>query len=1488
MATVDFYIIVAIFFYFNAAFYDCLTNYSINESTFGYLCICLINPCKMKNTIRLKYILGILLLALHFVLAKGQPICVARQYTVRDGLIQSNPAQILQGHNGFMWVSTWNGVSRFDGRDFETFQFDSLMNQHMQRLENTVDGNLWMIAYDRHSLYLYDIREDRLTSILKQYEQQFNTPLEIENLYPLSKGITWVTLNNGGCFRISDKECTVPSGIRYITAIDEVELGKVSKVFEDKQGDEWVFSDKGVSIFGKRTISAYPFSMFETMDNIVFLASGNGRLAYYDLNTKQFNIVPFQEKIQHINAIKVLKDHQLAILSDKGLYVCRFPDLTIKKYDVSLPGHTDAAVKKVYQDSKGLVWAFTELPGIVRLDLNTGMKQYLNTPSEYEASSPENELFIYEDPNGVIWTIPHKGIFSYYDETNRVLKAYFTPGRNLIPYSPIIKTTYVDRQNNLWIKSQRSFIKMFFPKSPYTYMELDDYFDTKSFLSDENENLWIATKKGIIRIMDSQKKLVGYLSAQGELTKTETVFTDGGIYVMLKDKARNIWIGSKEKGLFRLVPQNQPYHYEVHHYKNNPSDPYSISNNKISCMNEDHQGHIWIGTYGGGLNLVEEKKDGTVRFIHAENKLSGFPISRTNSVRCMIEGPDNILLVGTVEGLVTFSSDFSDYENIRFHLNLPRPQAADGLCSADIMSVLRATDGTIYCYCYGGGLCKLVSSDLLSDELKFQSFSKNTSPLARAMVEDKNQNIWICSETDISLFNVSNQTFESFGETFFNRSFNYSECFPVTDKQGNILMGTEGGMLVFSPDSIVKQTHESPIVVTGIKYSEDNLSHILNDADYLEIPTQRRNFTISFAALDYTNSADIEYAYKLDDNQWYYIGKKNSVSFVNLPAGKYQFQMKATNGDGIWMTSVKTVTLQVLPTFWETGWAKAFYIFVILVVSLAIGSIFFYIYYLKHKVNMEQKLAEIKVRSFIDISHELRTPLTLIAGPVSEVLSQEPLTSRAQQHLQLVQKNINRMLLLINQVLDFRKIQNKKMGLTIEYRDIIILLHNIMDNFRLMATEKNINFTLQTTLSSVCLWIDSDKFEKIIFNLLSNAFKYTPDHKAITILVTENEQVVTIAVKDEGMGIQKDKVPYIFERFTTISKENDMQPSSGIGLSLVHELVKMLHGEILVESEVKKGSVFKLILHKGKEIYAQDRNIEYLLDDTPDEQETVWVESENVDKNPLPDSDTVAGAKEASIQVMVVEDNAELRQFVCEILSDTYHVTGAVDGVAALEIMEKETPDFIITDIMMPRMDGVELIKHIKENVGTCDIPIIILSAKSSIEDRIQGLQLGIDDYIPKPFSSDYLKSRIENLIAQRKALQTAFLSKYDVQPEKESIEQIAYPVSQIVPLDEQFMQKLVGFMEENYSNPALRVNDLAEFMNMSRSVFNRKVNGIIGISPIEYIKNYRLNKAKALIQSGMSFSEVAFAVGFSDPGYFGKAFKKEFNQTLTEYKNNN
>ena len=1434
----------------------------------------------MGKIIRLKYVLASLLLSLSFCLLKGQPLCIAQQYTVKDGLVQNNPSQILQDHNGFIWISTWNGLSRFDGREFATFKFDFFDNNHMQKIENTNDGNLWMISYDRKNLYLYDTHYNQIHNVLQTYEQKFSTPLQINELYALSKGVTWITLKSGGCFRIPDQEYNNPESIRHVHIIDNIEItDKIYKICQDNKGNEWILSNKGVALYNKQIISPYPFSMFENIDSFVFLASSSGRLACYNTDTNQFSVIPLSTASQTIKGIRKLEKGRLAILTNSSLYVYDLSKKTIREQTLSIPGYSVTHIQKIFQDLKGYIWAFTNAPGIIRLNIENGIQQYLNTPAKYAPSSPENELFIYEDPNQVIWTIPTQGAFSYYDEESKSLKYYFPPNENNKPYQPVIKSHYVDNKKNLWIKSQRSLIKMFFPKNRYSYQTLDPDFDTESLITDEKKNLWIATKKGNIHILNSDKQPLGYLSQKGRLTRDQNTFAASGIYALLMSKDKNIWIGSKEEGLYKLVPSSSPHQYEVFHYKHASNNPYSISSNNISCLYEDHNGRIWVGTFGGGLNLIEEKGN-MVRFINSRNQLLHYPIQQTSHVRCIMETTNKHILVGTINGLVTFSSQFAEYENIHFYLNTYR-HGNDGLSSSDIMSLLQSADGSIYTYCYGGGLCKLISTELQSNQLEFKSYSKNTSQLARAMTEDKSGNIWLCSETDITRFNVHSNTFEHFGQTFFNRSFNYSECLPIFNSQGDIFIGTEGGVLSFTPDEICKQIYEVPIVITGIQYPEDSLSHILNNATSLEIPTSQRNFTVSFAALDYTNSMDIEYAYTMNDNQWYYIGKKNSVSFVDLPAGEYNLKIKATNGEGIWMDTFKTANIHVLPTFWETTWAKVFYLLLFLMVSLIISYIFFYIYYLKHKVSMEQHLAEVKIRSFVDISHELRTPLTLISGPISEVLSQEPLTPRANKHLNLVQKNVNRMLLLINQVLDFQKIQNKKMRLTIEHKDIIEFLHTIMDNFQLLATKKNINFSLQTSQSSAWLWIDSDKFEKIIFNLLSNAFKYTPPNKSIIVTVNDTRKNVSIAIKDEGIGIQKDKIPHIFERFTTVSRENSMQPSSGIGLSLVNELVKIMHGEIRVESEIRKGSTFILTLQKGKEIYSKDENVEYVLHDIfeQDKKHTKQKEKETLTED--------ASLKEAPIKILVAEDNTELRLFICDILSKTYDVREAIDGVMALNEIAKDIPDFIITDIMMPNMDGVELIKQVKGNIQTCDLPIIVLSAKSSIEDRIAGLQLGIDDYIPKPFSAEYLRIRIDNLLTQRESLQKTILSRLNSQSEnnKALIEQIAYPVSQIIPIDELFVQKLVEFMDANYSNPDLRVNELADYMNMSRSVFNRKINGIMGISPIEYIKRFRISKAKHFIVSGMSISEISFSVGFSDPNYFSKAFKKEVGLTPTEYK---
>ena len=386
-----------------------------------------------------------------------------------------------------------------------------------------------------------------------------------------------------------------------------------------------------------------------------------------------------------------------------------------------------------------------------------------------------------------------------------------------------------------------------------------------------------------------------------------------------------------------------------------------------------------------------------------------------------------------------------------------------------------------------------------------------------------------------------------------------------------------------------KSSYVPPIVFTGLKIQGHLTDHSIDNLEELELEPSQRNVTFQFAALDYVNPKGILYAYRLQglEKEWNEADNNRSASYINLPAGKYQLQIKSTNSDGVWVDNVRTLSIHVLPTFWETYWAWLLYFILFILFTASIVYVLFYIYRLRHRVDMEQQLANIKLRFFTDISHELRTPLTLISSPVTEVLENEPLSPSAREHLTLVHQNTERMLRLMNQILDFRKIQNQKMKLLIEETDLIPLLQKVMSSFKLIAEEKNINYQLTSTIQSVYSWVDRDKFEKIFFNLLSNAFKYTPTDKSITVNITTKEKTVEIEVADEGIGIAVEKQHSLFQRFESLVKQNILQPSSGIGLSLVKEMVEMHHGTITVNSQPGIGSRFTVSLPLQRENFSK-------------------------------------------------------------------------------------------------------------------------------------------------------------------------------------------------------------------------------------------------------------------------------------------------------------
>ena len=527
-----------------------------------------------------------------------------------------------------------------------------------------------------------------------------------------------------------------------------------------------------------------------------------------------------------------------------------------------------------------------------------------------------------------------------------------------------------------------------------------------------------------------------------------------------------------------------------------------------------------------------------------------------------------------------------------------------------------------------------------------------------------------------------------------------------------------------------------------------------------------------------------------------------------------------------------------------------------------------------------------KLRFFTNISHELRTPLTLIDGPVNFILRRSDLDNEVRESLKVVERNTQRMLRLVNQILDFRKIQNNKMKLRIEHIEIVSFTQRIMENFQTIAEENRIDFLFETEKPQLYLWIDTDKVEKIIFNLLSNAFKYTHPGKNIKLFIHEDENTVSIGVQDQGIGISENKRKSLFVRFETLLDRNLFaQNSSGIGLSLVKELVDMHHATIDVDSKEGEGSCFTVHFKKGKEHYGD--NVEFVVADD------IYVTNGN--EEPTATTETTTAESEAQAgdpqTLLIVEDNVEMRFFLRSIFAKRFKVIEASNGNEGLEKATTFIPDIIISDVMMPEKDGIQMTRELRNQLATSHIPIVLLTAKTDMDSKLQGMELGVDSYITKPFSAVYLEARVNNLLERRRSLRQFYYehlmdSTPAGQPEPAEAQEQTQAMS---PQDRKFIDKLTELMEKNMDNGDLVVDDLVKEMAVSRSVFFKKLKSLTGLAPVEFIKEMRVKRAANLIESGeFNMTQIAYMVGINDPRYFSKCFKQRFGMTPTEYKDRN
>ena len=694
-----------------------------------------------------------------------------------------------------------------------------------------------------------------------------------------------------------------------------------------------------------------------------------------------------------------------------------------------------------------------------------------------------------------------------------------------------------------------------------------------------------------------------------------------------------------------------------------------------------------------------------------------------------------------------------------------------------------------------------------------------------------------------------------------------------------MFLGSLYGALCITPDELHKSDFVPPIVFSHLDIYLNNTSRrqdIYNHREVQYLQADERNFIITFAALDYVNSPAIKYAYRIKglNDQWIDLGNNRSASLVNIPAGDYLFQVKSTNADGVWVDNVTSLSIHIAPVFGETVWAILLYTIIAVGIMLVVVYIVIRITNLQRRVDFEQQISNLKLRFFTDISHELRTPLTLITSPIDEVISNEKLSDVGMENMQVAKRNADRMLRLINQILDFRKIQNDKMKVLVEQVDVIPLILKIYGNFVPMAHTHRIDFRLICPLDTFVMYTDVDKLEKILFNLLSNAFKYTPDEKSIFLSVTCEKQILCLQVKDEGRGINAQKLNRLFTRFDTLD-EADPNMSTGIGLSLVKELLNLLHGTVRVDSKLGEGSSFFVRLPGSRDTFDADANAEFILAD-----------GENSGSETVVPDNLIEEEEDKETRILIIEDNEELRHFICGVLAREYVVFEAGNGRQGLEMTLSELPDIVISDIMMPEMDGIEYLKQVKGNSDICHIPIILLSAKSSLNDQIQGLEYGADEYITKPFSSAYLKARVDSLLKQRQMLYDYYTSKMREEKDASLMEQLAPSTPQVTHFDDDFIRNILQSVEENIQNSEFRIDDLAEAMSMSRTVFYRKVKSLMGVSPVDFVKTMRIKRAVQLLeQDELTVSEVGYMSGFTTPQYFSRVFKEAMGCTPKEYK---
>jgi signal transduction histidine kinase/ligand-binding sensor domain-containing protein/DNA-binding response OmpR family regulator len=1238
--------------------------------------------------------------------------------------------------------------------------------------------------------------------------------------------------------------------------------------------------DEGSTLFPIQSLTV-------SSDNKLWIGTDEMGLFVLDIATNHLtNYTYFTDSSSIENAIYSIleiKDHQFYISTSNGVYL--FNDQT--KNCKRVIENVDARILRFDQDSSILVGAFMQGNYYYKIKRN-GAVEKINI----SISSTNKNLIPQCDSFGNIWLgIGDIGLLFF--DAKRNTEYLFT----------------YDKYNSTGISSNA----------------------ITSFCEDKWGNMWVGTYDSGVNLYERRAK--AFVHVKDNFLPNG--LRNNKVRAMFSDSDGDIWIGTKINGTLSKFNRDN---LTFTHYIPNPSDPNALSNDLIFCITEDKPGFLWIGT-ANGLDLFEKKTGKTKVWFHDPNNANSL---ESNVIYALFKD-DNKLYIGYfLEGFGIYDTELNSFKIYQ--------QSDDSTSISDnkVRVFHKDRNGNLWIGTLNGlNLFHPETGTFTSFKHQVGDSTSISDNIIQCICEDKNSNLWIGTMLGVNFFDPGEKTFKTYttsdglpgnsvqgileddeGCLWISTNNGLSKFDPITEKfknyntedglqakefstnvfcktsTGEMLFGGDNGFNIFQPSAILDNEIIPDVFFTGFKLfnkevdvqSPDSpLKKHISSSTEITLTHKQSVFSVEYVALNYASPEKNQYAYRLEgfEYTWNEVGTKREATYTNLNAGTYVFRVKASNNDGLWNQTGAALIIKVLPPIWLTWWAYAFYFILFLVL------VFVFRHYITKRVRAEKEHEQDvqNLHFFMNVSHEFRTPLTLILNPLQELLASKT-NGDGREALENINLSANKLLHLVNQLLDFRKTDLGRLPLRVAKTNIVDYSQKIVALFDDISASKQLTLQFHSPERNIEVWLDADKYEIILNNLLSNAIKFTTPGGNITLSVAKKRNIkktsflnrfreknssdyVEISVKDTGIGLGKTQIEHVFERF--YSSSDDTKTGIGIGLNYTKSLVALHGGEICVESTLGAGSNFIVKLPLGNGHFKSDQLSSQASDSHQPFLKSTGIESLKYDlaaSDGVWETETVTDHEQNEPRnrplLLVVEDNKRLRQQIQHELQPEFEVKQAKTGQEGWELAKIVYPDIIVSDVMMPVMDGIEMCKLVKTTLETCHIPIILLTAKNLVEDKILGYQTGADDYISKPFNMSLLKVRIKNLIAARLQLKEKYSSAKTFIPAKDFTNN---------NLDEVFLDKLTHLILDNLTDAEFTQQKLEEKMGMSRSGLYKKINNLTGTSTSVFIRNVKLkNAAQLLVNTNYPIKEIVYLAGFNSPSYFTSSFRKLFGQTPQDY----